>query len=161
MHPRVLALFLLGSSLACAGGGASKPAATSKAGGSGGDAARIICEAECRRDARCGHAETDCNARCAKLPVRSPPIWHTDWAHQIATCMDSVSCAHDADEGCFTSTDRKSTSATTCASRATKSKELRFCDVLDGLTDDFDRSVDACLRGGGGFDDCAPSFDWK
>ena len=117
-----------------------------------GDAARIICEAECHREVRCGH-DYECQ-RCEKLPVRNPPVWSAGWAREVAACMDKSSCAHDADEACVV-TARRTKAAEACAA-----KHDRMCVVLDGLTPRADAEVTACYeRGDGG--SCRPPFDWK
>ena len=128
---------------------------------SAGDAARVICEAECRRHDRCKKPEPDCLTRCGTLPIREPPVWHTDWARQIGVCIESADCDHDSEEKCTSASDRKTHSSATCAASATSEKSIRVCQVLNGLTDGADAEVDACLKGGTPFKKCAPPFDWK
>jgi len=128
---------------------------------SAGDAARVICEAECRRKDRCKKSEPDCLSRCGTLPIREPPVWHTDWARQIGACIESAECSHDDEEKCTSATDHKTQSSATCAASATSEKSMRFCEVLNGLTENADKEVDACLKGGTPFKKCAPPFDWK
>jgi len=124
--------------------------------GETGDAAKIVCEAMCRRELRCDQRD-DC-ARCASLPVRNPPVWSVGWAREVAACMDRSTCAHDADESCaFTS--RRTRAAEACAAFHGDK-----CVVLEGLTPDADARVTACYQQTNPFgadDPCRPDFDWK
>ena len=126
-----------------------------------GDAARILCEADCRRELRCGHDDPTCLPRCAGLPVRQPPVWSTGWAREVGGCIDKSTCAHDADEACVFATSHHTSAAEACFAAA--ASEHRTCPVLNGLTDDAAEKARRCYEGGGdrGGDDCMPSFDWK
>jgi hypothetical protein len=117
----------------------------------------FICEAECRRDARCGDAEAGCLARCSSLPVDSPPVWRGDWASAVASCIDGSACGHDLDEGCvFAYTPVHTKSADLCYGAGQRPGD---CAVLNGLTPDADRDVAACFQKGSG--DCMPDLKWK
>jgi hypothetical protein len=127
---------------------------------SAGNAAQIICAAECRRSLRCGQQDLECPGRCDRLPVRRPAVWSASWADEIAHCFDTSSCAHDAEEGCVFATARRTHAAQSCASAA--KMERRLCPVLNGLTDDASNRVDTCFAGDKvPPDTCLPEFDWK
>jgi hypothetical protein len=117
-----------------------------------GDAARILCEAECHHDARCGNPP-DCG-RCATLPVRTPPVWSAGWAREVGACMEAAACSHDADEACVFATSRRTRAAVACVDA-----HDRLCPVLQGLTPAADARVTACYQAGR--DDCMPPMDWK
>jgi hypothetical protein len=141
----------------------------------GGDAARIICEAECRRGARCagGRSSEDpraCAARCATLPVRMPPVWQTAWAGTYARCADESTCATDDDERClfmFMVQQPPNDAVQACLAagppdqRDVRTKSGRKCLVLSGLTPGASAQAAACLRSGADGKSCMPPFDWK
>jgi hypothetical protein len=130
--------------LAC---GSSQPGSAPET----GDAARIICEGECKHDARCGNPP-DC-ARCATLPVRTPPVWSSSWAREVAACIERAPCTHDAEESCIY-TSRRTKAAVACADA-----HDGMCAVLEGLTPEADARITACYQRHE--DNCRPEFDWK
>ena len=164
MVPQALPVMLLALVVAtgCAAskkGGAGAPGADE----SRGDAARIICEAECRRDERC-HPDApaaECFARCPTLPVRQPPVWSAGWASEVAHCIDLAACAHDAEEGCVLASARHTALGDTCQAQAETPKAQRRCGVLQGLTPAAEQQVQGCLRAGQTIDACTPEYDWK
>lgn len=121
--------------------------------------ARMICEAECRRDDRCRGVPPPgtpaCYQRCATLPVRQPPIWDIGWATNIARCLDGMACGHDLDERCIGPGPRMSQTHMACMQIGE-----RFCEVYDGLTPATDAYAADCVRRGMGRQ-CLPPFDWK
>lgn len=164
----VVAIAVASGAVACASApSASAPRASGTNASSpqptAGDAARILCEGECRRSVRCGsETAAQCFPRCATLPVRSPPVWRADWANEIAACFDRIDCAHDRDERCIVHTSFHTHAAATClASAGGGGKVAAFCQVLNGLTKDADDAANDCLRGGGGVRSCSPAYDWK
>lgn len=127
-----------------------------------GDAAKILCEAECRRELRCdGEPSEPCLARCAQMPVRTPPIWSARWATEVASCVDSAGCGHDADEVCVLSTHHHSQVGDTCRAEAQKLNDQPRCAVLQGLTPAGEEQMRACLAAGKDVDACTPPYDWK
>jgi len=122
-----------------------------------GDAARIVCEAECHHREGCHHDKPACMSRCATLPVRSPPVWSAAWAREVGACVTSASCDHDSEEACVFSTTRHTPAADACTSADAGRK---ICPVLNGLTPAASDRVLACYQGGGG-DSCTPPLDWK
>ncbi len=121
-----------------------------------GDAARIICAAECSHEQRCAHNDPECPGRCAKLPVRHPAVWSAAWAGDIARCFAAASCEHDADELCVFATSRHT--AATDACYASTASERRMCPVLNGLTADAAERARACFAGRRRR---RPPADWK
>jgi hypothetical protein len=163
--------FVVVGGFACGGNGASSGGAQ-PVDASGGDAARIMCEGECRREARCrppGSAQ--CMARCATLPVRSPPVWRTDWAWQYARCTDVSACSTDADEQCFTAWMAQlpqGPAVRACLGvlppevRDFRVKVARRCLVLTGLTPGADASAAGCFQSHpDAMHSCMPPWDWK
>lgn len=123
-----------------------------------GDAARILCEADCRRELRCGHDNPSCLPRCAGLPVQQPPVWSTSWAREVGSCIDQSTCG--AQEACVFATSRRTSASAACFDAV--SAEHRFCPVLNGLTDDAAERARRCYETGRDrVDRCRPRFDWK
>jgi hypothetical protein len=143
--PAVLVLCLLAD---CGGAQHAAPPA--------GQESRFICQAECRRDRRCGEMEADCFQRCASLPVESPPVWRGDWAHEVASCIDGTACGHDLDEGCVFSSTGHTKAAPACFAAG---GGFARCAVLNGLTPSADAKATACFDKGG--DGCTPDMEWK
>jgi hypothetical protein len=106
-------------------------------------------------------AEPAWRARCAQLPARRPPAWRDDWAHEIARCIMATECGHDREELCVLRSVGGTQSAVTCSQRSVGARDALHCAVLNGLTPEVDAKVDACLRAGGGVQDCSPALDWK
>ncbi len=126
-----------------------------------GNAGRIICEAECRRDDRCEKGEESCLKRCTKIPDKDPPVWSAGWARMVARCIDAADCAHDREEGCV-ATSRKSVAGDTCRAKPASSvKDQSWCSVLDGLTNWAADDAKACIDAGGTVRECMPPLDWK
>jgi hypothetical protein len=160
---------------ACGGADATGPGGTPVAAvqaSSGGDAARIICEAECRRSARCLGADDSaaCFTRCPTLPVRNPPVWQADWASAFARCADQPTCGRDEDERClfmFMIQQPPNEAVQACLSsnppdqRDVRTKGGRRCLILSGLTPGASAQAAACLRSGAEGKSCVPPFDWK
>ena len=149
----------VGSGAGRKGSGSSAPAVDEER----GDAARIVCEAECRRDARCnvGEPSAQCFARCPTLPVRKPPVWSAAWATELAACIDAASCDHDADEACVFAPKHRSQSGEACMARVPAYARASDCVVLQGIAPASDDAVRACIEAGHPFDRCAPDYDWK
>jgi hypothetical protein len=153
----------LGCAVGCAaagprGGGGGAPQVDE----SRGDAAKILCEAQCRREHRCdGDPEDPCLARCKTLPVRQPPVWSAGWATEVATCIDGSSCEHDADEVCVMSTHHHSGIGDACRKQAASLADQPKCAVLQGLTPEGDAQVNACTSAGKALEECTPPYDWK
>jgi hypothetical protein len=122
-----------------------------------GDAARIICIAECQRFQRCGHDQPTCMPRCARLTVRNPAVWSADWARDVASCIATTECEHDSEERCVFATTRHTEAADVCFASGDRAK---LCPVLNGLTPDSTEHVRACYLAGGG-ERCVPRLDWK
>jgi len=157
-------LLATSSSSSCAGaGGKGGAQSTSDDDDRRGDAARILCEAECRRDGRChvGDPSTACFARCQSLPVRDPPVWSAAWATEVAGCIDASACDHDADEQCVFAVHHRSRSAEDCTAKGPAYARASDCVVLQGLAHGADDRVRACIASGASFDRCAPDYDWK
>lgn len=159
----LIGLALAFAAAACGDGGSSRPAPPPPPPPAVGNPGAILCQAECRRQARCteGGGGPACFRRCDAMAPPPQPAWRADWAGEVAACVDRTQCGRDLEEACVFAVSQRSQAAAACARSARSPKDQPRCAVLNGLLPGADAWSTGCFASGRGVRECTPPFDWK